>query len=117
MPIYAEVAGEGPNLVLVHEGICDSRMWDEQWERYTREFRVLRCDLRGFGRSALEPGTFSNAQDLLDVFEQHGFERAMLLGVSLGQARRRRGASQARASPPRAGRKREQTFTTPFAIL
>ena len=84
MPIYAEVAGEGPNLVLVHEGICDSHMWDEQWERYTAEFRVLRCDLRGFGRSALEPGTFSNAQDLLDVLEQHGFERAALLGVSLG---------------------------------
>jgi pimeloyl-ACP methyl ester carboxylesterase len=82
--IYAEVAGEGPELVLVHEGICDSRMWDEQWERYTREFRVLRCDLRGFGRSALEPGTFSNAQDLIEVLEQHAFERAALLGVSLG---------------------------------
>jgi pimeloyl-ACP methyl ester carboxylesterase len=82
--IYAEVAGEGPELVLVHEGICDSRMWDEQWERYTREFRVLRCDLRGFGRTPLEPGSFSNAQDLLDVLEQHGFERTALLGVSLG---------------------------------
>jgi 3-oxoadipate enol-lactonase len=82
--IYAEVAGEGPQLVLVHEGICDSRMWDEQWERYTREFRVLRCDLRGFGRTPLEPGSFSNAQDLIDVLEQHGFERAALLGVSLG---------------------------------
>ena len=31
--IYAEVAGEGPALALVHEGICDSRMWDPQWER------------------------------------------------------------------------------------
>jgi 3-oxoadipate enol-lactonase len=82
--IYAEVAGEGPELVLVHEGICDSRMWDEQWERYTREFRVLRCDLRGFGRTPLEPGVFSNAQDLVDVLEQSGFERVALLGVSLG---------------------------------
>ena len=84
MAIYAEVAGEGPELVLVHEGICDSRMWDDQWERYTREFRVLRCDLRGFGRTPLEPGVFSNAQDLVDVLEQSGFERAALLGVSLG---------------------------------
>ena len=84
MAIYAEVAGEGPELVLVHEGICDSRMWDEQWERYTREFRVLRCDLRGFGRTPLEPCVFSNAQDLVDVLEESGFERAALLGVSLG---------------------------------
>jgi 3-oxoadipate enol-lactonase len=82
--LYAEVAGAGPELVLVHEGICDSRMWDEQWERYTREFRVLRCDLRGFGRTPLEPGSFSNARDLVEVLEHHGFERPALLGVSLG---------------------------------
>lgn len=84
MAIYAEVAGAGPELVLVHEGICDSRMWDEQWERYTREFRVLRCDLRGFGQTPLEPGSFSNARDLVEVLEQHGFENAALMGVSLG---------------------------------
>jgi pimeloyl-ACP methyl ester carboxylesterase len=82
--IYAEVAGAGPELVLVHEGICDSGMWDEQWERYTREFRVLRCDLRGFGQTPLEPGSFSNARDLVEVLEQHGFENAALMGVSLG---------------------------------
>jgi 3-oxoadipate enol-lactonase len=82
--IYAEVAGEGPELVLVHEGICDSGMWDEQWERYAREFRVLRMDLRGFGRTPLEPGSFSNANDLVEVLERHGFERPALLGVSLG---------------------------------
>ena len=28
MAVYTEVAGEGPALALVHEGICDSRMWD-----------------------------------------------------------------------------------------
>jgi 3-oxoadipate enol-lactonase len=82
--IYAEVAGEGPELVLVHEGICDSGMWDEQWERYAQEFRVLRMDLRGFGRTPLEPGSFSNANDLVEVLERHGFERPALLGVSLG---------------------------------
>jgi 3-oxoadipate enol-lactonase len=26
--IYSEVAGEGPSLALVHEGICDGRMPD-----------------------------------------------------------------------------------------
>jgi 3-oxoadipate enol-lactonase len=82
--LYAEVAGEGPAVVLVHEGICDSRMWDTQWETYTRSHRMLRLDLRGFGRSPLEPGRFSNARDLIEALEQHGFERAALVGVSLG---------------------------------
>jgi 3-oxoadipate enol-lactonase len=82
--LYAEVAGEGPEVALVHEGICDSRMWDPQWETYTRGRRVLRLDLRGFGRSPFEPGRFSNARDLIAVLEEHGFERVSLVGVSLG---------------------------------
>jgi 3-oxoadipate enol-lactonase len=28
--IFYEVAGEGPPLVLMHAGIADSRMWDDQ---------------------------------------------------------------------------------------
>jgi pimeloyl-ACP methyl ester carboxylesterase len=82
--LYAEVAGEGPEVALVHEGICDSRMWDPQWETYTRGRRVLRLDLRGFGRSPLEPGRFSNARDLIAVLEEEGFERPVLVGGSMG---------------------------------
>jgi 3-oxoadipate enol-lactonase len=82
--IYSEVAGEGPSLALVHEGICDSRMWDSQWESYARRFRVLRGDLRGFGRTPLEAGRFSNARDLIEALELHGFEQVALVGVSLG---------------------------------
>lgn len=84
MELYAEVAGEGPAVALVHEGICDSRMWDPQWETLARAHRLLRLDLRGFGRSPLEAGRFSNARDLIETLELHGFERAALVGVSLG---------------------------------
>jgi 3-oxoadipate enol-lactonase len=82
--LYSEVAGEGPEIVLFHEGICDSRMWDRQWEKYTGSHRVLRFDFRGFGRSPLEPGSFASARDALDLMDRHGFERAALVGVSLG---------------------------------
>jgi 3-oxoadipate enol-lactonase len=82
--IYTEVAGDGPTLALVHEGICDSRMWDGQWESYASRFRVLRGDLRGFGRTPLEAGRYSNARDLIEALELHGLERVALVGVSLG---------------------------------
>jgi pimeloyl-ACP methyl ester carboxylesterase len=82
--IYSEVAGEGPEIVLLHEGICDSRMWDPQWERFTGSHRVLRFDLRGYGRSPLEPGAYSSARDVLELMDRHGFEKASLVGVSLG---------------------------------
>jgi pimeloyl-ACP methyl ester carboxylesterase len=45
---------------------------------------VLRLDLRGFGQTPLEPGSFSNARDLLDTLDEHGVDRAALVGVSLG---------------------------------
>jgi 3-oxoadipate enol-lactonase len=82
--IYAEVAGEGPELVLVHEGICDSRMWDEQWEDWSRSRRLLRVDLRGFGRTPLEPGSFAHARDVIEALELHGFGPSAVIGVSLG---------------------------------
>jgi pimeloyl-ACP methyl ester carboxylesterase len=82
--IYTEVAGEGPALALVHEGICDSRMWDGQWASYARRFRVFRGDLRGFGRTPLEAGRYSNARDLIEALELHDLERVALIGVSLG---------------------------------
>jgi 3-oxoadipate enol-lactonase len=84
MELYAEVAGAGPDIVLLHEGICDSRMWDPQWETFTRSHRVLRFDFRGYGRSPLEPGTFASARDVIELLERHGFARAALVGVSLG---------------------------------
>jgi 3-oxoadipate enol-lactonase len=82
--LYAEVAGEGPAVALVHEGIGDSRMWDPQWDEWSRSFRLLRLDLRGFGRSPLPPERFSNARDLIALLEEHGFELTALVGGSLG---------------------------------
>jgi pimeloyl-ACP methyl ester carboxylesterase len=84
LELFAEVAGEGPAVVLVHEGICDSRMWDEQWERWSQDFRLLRVDLRGFGRSPLGEGPFAHARDLIALMEEHGLAPAALVGVSLG---------------------------------
>jgi len=82
--LNAEVAGEGPAVALVHEGIGDSRQWDPQWDEWSRSFRLLRVDLRGFGRSPLPPERFSNARDLIAALDEHGFDRAALVGGSLG---------------------------------
>jgi len=79
-----EAAGDGPAVVLIHAGICDARMWDPQWETFPRSHRVVRYDLRGFGRSAIEPGRWSNARDLLGVLEQQDVRKASLVAVSMG---------------------------------
>ena len=82
--LYSELAGEGPPVVLIHEGICDSRMWAPQWESFPRAHRTIRYDLRGYGRSPVASGPYSHARDLLALFGKLELERASLVGVSVG---------------------------------
>ena len=82
--IYYEVAGAGTPLLLLHAGICDCRMWDEQWAAFAAHHRVIRLDLRGFGHTTTEDVSFSNRQDLLDLLDHLGLERASVVGVSRG---------------------------------
>jgi 3-oxoadipate enol-lactonase len=82
--LYREVAGEGPPVVLVHAGICDSRMWDPQWETFPRAHRVVRYDLRGFGRSPLGPGRYSPPADLIALLDELGLGPATVVGASMG---------------------------------
>ena len=84
MTLHHEIAGEGPAVVFVHAGICDSGMWDHQWQSLASGRRLLRYDMRGYGRSPLPPEPYSSARDLLDVMDAAGIERAALVAVSLG---------------------------------
>ncbi len=82
--LHYEVAGEGAPVVLVHEGIADSRMWEPQWASFPPAHRTLRYDMRGFGESPITPGSFSHARDLVGLLERLNLGPAALIGVSLG---------------------------------
>jgi 3-oxoadipate enol-lactonase len=82
--LYREFAGEGAPVVLAHAGICDSRMWDPQWEPFRRGHRVVRYDLRGFGRSPLGAGRYSHPEDLIALLDELGLGPAALVGASMG---------------------------------
>ena len=49
---HSEVAGQGPGLVFIHVGVADYRMWDAEFTAFQNRFRVVRFDMRGFGRTA-----------------------------------------------------------------
>jgi 3-oxoadipate enol-lactonase len=84
--LWYDVTGEGPGVALLHSTVCDSRMWDAEFAVLSARYRVLRFDLRGFGRSELPPGPFSFVDDLRGLLELAGIERAALVGVSAGAA-------------------------------
>lgn len=84
--LWAEAAGEGSAVVLVHAGIADARMWDPQWEALAAGHRVVRYDCRGFGRSESDDVEFSNRADLVAVMDAAGVECGTLVGCSRGGA-------------------------------
>ncbi len=45
--LWYEERGDGPAVVLLHAGIADARMWDEQVDALAERHRVIRYDMRG----------------------------------------------------------------------
>lgn len=82
--IYYEVAGKGPALVLVHGGFGDRRMWDDQFKRFARYFRVVRYDHRGFGKSSVPKAKYSPAADLVRLLDHLKITHAHIIGNSMG---------------------------------
>ena len=75
---------QGPAVVLLHEGIADSRMWDGMWPDLIADFRVVRYDVRGFGRSPAPTQQYHLVDDLLAVLDALDIRRATLVGCSIG---------------------------------
>jgi len=82
--LYYEVEGDGPPLVLLHGWSLDRRMFDPQRPAFAREYRVIRVDRRGFGRSSDAEDLTWNAADLRAILDHLGIEHASVLGMSQG---------------------------------
>lgn len=82
--IYYETAGDGFPLVLSHAAFLDSHMFDAIWEPLARQFRVIRYDMRGFGKSSPVNGPVSRQADLEQLLKHLDITRCHLVGCSYG---------------------------------
>jgi 3-oxoadipate enol-lactonase len=82
--LWYEDVGSGPPVVLLHENVVDSRIWDPFVPLIADRFRVIRYDQRGFGRSPIWSGPYSPVDDLVSVLDAAGIDRAALVGTSRG---------------------------------
>ena len=82
--LYYEMEGKDADLVLVHAGCTDRRMWDKQFSVFARHYRVLRYDMRGYGKSTLNTGPFSNRNDLHHLLEFLDIPKAHFVACSIG---------------------------------
>jgi pimeloyl-ACP methyl ester carboxylesterase len=82
--LFYEVRGMGPALVLIHGGQLDCRMWGDQFATFSRHFRVIRYDVRGYGGSFRPDKPYSDAADLAALLDYLKVDKAHLVGLSLG---------------------------------
>jgi len=70
---------------MIHAGVADSRQWDAAFAYFAQRMRVVRYDLRGYGKSVPVDGEFSHMGDLIALLahlELH--EPLVLMGCSIG---------------------------------
>ncbi|MFF2626957.1 alpha/beta fold hydrolase [Kitasatospora griseola] len=83
--VWAEDSGgDGPPLVMLHPGVGDSRIWDGLWPELAARHRLVRYDVRGYGRSPEPVAGYSNLADLHAVLDRFGLDRVHLVGCSMG---------------------------------
>ncbi|WP_026928799.1 3-oxoadipate enol-lactonase [Glycomyces tenuis] len=86
---YHLVDGTGEPVVLLNSLGATLDMWKPQVEPLGEEFRLVRFDIRGHGGTNAESGDWNVgdlADDVADMLDGLGVERAHMVGISLGGA-------------------------------
>jgi len=82
--LFYEIAGEGETIILLHDGILHHVVWDGQFPVLAKNYRVVRYDRRGFGKSVTPQAPFSHLDDLNQLFSQLSINDAIVFGMSAG---------------------------------
>jgi pimeloyl-ACP methyl ester carboxylesterase len=87
--LYAEETGSGPPIVWLHEFAADLRTWEGQVRRFSRDYRCITYNARGYPPSDV-PDTDDvytydwEYRDLRAILDGFGIDRAHIVGLSMG---------------------------------
>jgi pimeloyl-ACP methyl ester carboxylesterase len=82
-----ESSGEGECLVLIHGFSDNMNMWYNQTPEFSKQYRVLTYDVRGFGETEGNGDSYSMelfADDLYELLTALDIRSACVLGYSMG---------------------------------
>ena len=87
--LYYEEAGSGTPVLFIHEFAGDYRSWEPQLRLFSRYFRCIAYNARGFPPSDLpeDPARYSQEHardDAIAVLDHLRLERAHIVGLSMG---------------------------------
>jgi pimeloyl-ACP methyl ester carboxylesterase len=83
--LYYEECGTGPKaVVLIHDGVVNSAVWDDVWPTLCKQFHVIRYDRRGYGHSPATKKPYYEADDVAAILRDRKVSQAALVGSSHG---------------------------------
>jgi pimeloyl-ACP methyl ester carboxylesterase len=87
--LYYEEAGSGNAVIFVHEFAGDHRSWEPQMRYFSRRYRCIAYNARGYPPSDVpdEPSKYSQERardDVVAVLDHLGIEKAHVVGLSMG---------------------------------
>lgn len=82
--LFYELAGAGDDIVLLHDGMVNREIWDEQFPLLAKTYRVVRYDRRGYGKSSDPEVKYSHIEDLNQLFIHLRIDSAIIFGMSSG---------------------------------
>jgi 3-oxoadipate enol-lactonase len=83
--LYYEECGTGPDtVILIHDGIAHSAVWDDVWPTFCKRFHTIRYDRRGYGRSPASTTWYTETEDLATLLRNRKVSHAVLVGSSHG---------------------------------
>ncbi|MGA7984525.1 MAG: alpha/beta hydrolase [Burkholderiales bacterium] len=87
--LYYEETGSGTPILFVHEFAGDCRSWEPQVRHFSRRYRCIAYNARGYPPSDVPPSPDSYSQqrerdDVRCVLDALGLARAHVVGLSMG---------------------------------
>src|SRR5216684_7516611 len=74
--LYYQECGSGTAVILLHDGLLHSVVWDAMWPGLCARHHVVRYDRRGYGRSDAAKAPFSPEEDLSRLMQHAKVDRA-----------------------------------------
>ncbi len=87
--IYYEVTGSGEPIIFVHEYAGDFRSWEQQVRYFSRQFKCITYNARGYTPSTVPEDVEKYSQelardDLLAVLDDLEIKTSHIVGLSMG---------------------------------
>src|SRR5687767_5653840 len=87
--LYYEEAGKGTPVVFVHEFAGDLRSWEPQVRHFSRRYRCIAFNARGYPPSDVPKARSAYSQriatdDVANVMRSLGIAKAHIVGCSMG---------------------------------